>query len=149
MIERKKIERRGSGSNWCEVGGCGVRSEDEAFGPSFLGDWGLQGGHNSLRKKRISTSSKKKNLVSRTNLVKHVLQPFLRQSRTFYIFNRSQLSSQFLALFTRHRPLLLPLQFLIDRRILPQIDLSAYDETRDTGTMMMNFGEPFFFDVFE
>jgi hypothetical protein len=47
------------------------------------------------------------------------------------------------------RPLLLPCKLLYYLRIISQIDLCAYDEAGDTRAVMMNFGEPFFFDVFK
>lgn len=82
-------------------------------------------------------------------LVKHILQLILSQSRTFHIFDCTQLFGHPLSIVSLHRlhPLLGKLIF--DRRILPEVDLGTNNETWDAGTVMMDFWKPLFANVFE
>lgn len=82
-------------------------------------------------------------------LIKNILQTLLCQRRTFYILYGSKFASESLSMLWRDRPLLLPRELFYYLRIISQIDLCAYDEARDTRAVMVDFGEPFFFNVFK
>lgn len=88
----------------------------------------------------------------RTHLIKHILQPFLRQRRTLYILSPAQLSRQPLPLLLRYQPAPPPspspattthhpLHLLW---IIPQIDLRPHYQARRPGAMMRDFVKPFF-----
>jgi hypothetical protein len=83
------------------------------------------------------------------HLIKHILQTLLRQSRTFDIFDSPEFSSEPFTLITSNWTLLLSSKFLYDLCVVPEIDLCPDDEARDAGTMVVDFWEPFFFDVFK
>lgn len=73
--------------------------------------------------------------IPRTHLIKHILQPLLRQRRTLYILSPPQLSRQPLPLLLRYQPRRPappltrhhPLHLL---RIIPQIDLRPHYQAR-------------------
>ena len=85
--------------------------------------------------------------ASETHLVKDVLQTLLRQRRTLHILHRTQFPREAFSLLRSDGPLLLPLQFLQDLGVVPQIDLRADNEARDTGTVMVDLREPLLLDV--
>ncbi len=108
--------------------------------------YGTYEGHDTSR-----TSRKQASCVAKkgTYLVENVLQSLLRQGRALHVLHRAQLSCEPFALLWGDRPLLLPRQLLQHLRIVPEIDLCSDDEARNTGTVMVNFGEPLLLHVLE
>lgn len=89
------------------------------------------------------------NRISQTHLVENVLQALLRQSRALNVLDGAQLAGQLLALLSHNRPLLRPRELLHDAGIVAQIDLGSNDQAGHAGAVVVNFREPFFFDVFK
>jgi len=86
---------------------------------------------------------------AQTHLVKHVLQPLLRQCGALYIFDRPKLSREALSQLARYRSLLLSSQLLDHLAVVPQINLRPDDEARHAWTMMVYLWEPLLLDVFK
>lgn len=84
-----------------------------------------------------------------THLVKHVLQPLLRQSRALHVLHRSQFPCEPLTQLACDGSLLLSGKFLNHLAVVPQINLRANDEARHPRTVMMYLREPLFLDVFK
>lgn len=84
-----------------------------------------------------------------TYLVKDVFQLELRQGRAFDIFDCSQLLGHFLPVLFLDRAHPLLLQLFLHPGFVAEIDLSAYNEARDSRAMVMYFREPLLPDVFE
>jgi len=82
-----------------------------------------------------------------THLIEDVLQTPLSQGRALHKLDGSQLLSQSFTLLCCDGPLLLSGELLDDSLVIPQIDLRSYDETGDSGAMVVNFWEPFLLDV--
>lgn len=121
--------------------------EDFALLLAASHDRRLQCSNDSLFGAIVSASNSRKIIIKCTHLIKDVLQAFLCQCRAFNVLNSSKFPSKPLSLFWSDRPLLLSRKFFYYLRIIPQIDLCAYDEARNTGTMMVDFREPFLLDV--
>lgn len=82
-------------------------------------------------------------------LIKDILQLVLRQSRTFDIFDGSELLRHPVTVFFANGLHLLPGELLADARVIAQIGLGADDEAGNTGAVVMNFGEPLLANVLE
>lgn len=84
-----------------------------------------------------------------TYLIKHILKFVLSQRAALDIFHRTQILGHALAILPAHGLHLLLRQLLFHTGIVSQIHLGSDDEAGNTGTVMMNLGEPFFPDVLE
>ena len=93
------------------------------------------------------SSTRQRDSQAQTHLVKHVLQPLLRQSRALHIFDRPEFPCETFSHFTRHRSLFLSGEFLDDLAIVPQIDLRAEDEARHIRIVVVHLWEPLLLDV--
>lgn len=106
--------------------------EDQALFGLFH-DWRFKSRYDCLNHK--SQFSVFHVYIPRTHLIKHILQPLLRQRRTLYILSPPQLSRQPLPLLLRYQPRRPappltrhhPLHLL---RIIPQIDLRPHYQAR-------------------
>lgn len=106
---------------------------------SLLGCRGLQCRHDSLNIGQHSLSC----TVHSTYLIENILQLVLRQCRAFHVLDRAKILRHFFAILASHRLHPLFCQFLLDLSILPQIDLSANNEARNTGTVVVHLWKPF------
>ena len=86
---------------------------------------------------------------SQRYLVKDIFQFVLGKCTAFDIFHCSKLPCHTFTVLLRDRYHLLLGQFLLDRLVVAQVNLSAYDQARNPGTMMMHFWEPLLSHVFE
>ena len=93
--------------------------------------------------------SKKENKEILADLVKHILQFILGQCGAFHIFHRTQFSRHTLSVLFLNRLHSLLGQLLTHLWIVTEICLRADNQARDTGTMVVNFWEPFFANVFK
>ena len=84
-----------------------------------------------------------------TDLIEHILQFILRQSRAFDVFDRTQIFRHTLAVLLLHWLHTLLGQLFTNLRIVAQIGLCTDYQAWDTWTVVVNFGKPFFADVFE
>jgi len=84
-----------------------------------------------------------------TYLIKHILQLELRQSRALHIFDRTQVLRHPLPVLLPHRLHLLLAELIPYLGIIPQIRLSADDQTRHAGAVVVDFGKPFLSYVLE
>lgn len=84
-----------------------------------------------------------------THLIKHVLQALPRQRRAFHVLHCSQFPSEPLALNGSDGPLFLPHELLQHLTVVPEINLGADNNARDTRAVMAHFREPLLLYVFE
>lgn len=83
----------------------------------------------------------------KTNLIKHILQLKLRQSRALDVLDGAQVLGHALAVLFPHRLHLLLAKLLSHLRIVTQIRLGADDQTGHAGAVVVDLGEPLFSDV--
>jgi hypothetical protein len=84
-----------------------------------------------------------------THLVKHILQPLLREGRALDVLDSAELLCEALTLFRANRTLPLPGELLNDLGVVSQVYLCTDDQAGDTGAMMVDLWEPLFLDVFK
>lgn len=82
-------------------------------------------------------------------LIEHILELVLCQSRALNVLDRAKLPCHSLAIFPLHRRHPLLRQLVLDGIVFPQIDLCADNQARDTGAVVVYFGEPFLAYVLE
>lgn len=82
-------------------------------------------------------------------LVKDILQFVLRQGRALHVLDRAELLGHPISILLTDWLHFLPGKLLTDTGVIAQIGLGADDETGDAGAVVVDFGEPFFPDVFE
>jgi hypothetical protein len=91
----------------------------------------------------------KKENEAKSYFIEHILQLELRESRALHVLDSAKVLGHALAIFFPHRLHLLLAKLLAHLRIVAQICLSANNEARYAGAVMVDLGEPFFSDVLE
>lgn len=66
------------------------------------------------------------------------LESLLRERRALDVFDGAEFPRESLAGFLRNWPLLLPIELLQDGRVIPEVDLSAHDQARHAGAVMVD-----------
>lgn len=82
-------------------------------------------------------------------LVEHILQFELRESRTLHVLDGAKVLGHALAILFPHRLHFLLAKLLAHLWVVTQICLGADDETRHTGAVVVDLGEPLLPDVLE
>ena len=125
--------------------------------PGLLNDRWLQCGDDCLdsevsmepRRERMTRNEQLGGADPGAYLVEYILQALLGERRALDVLHSTQFPCKSLALLRGDGPLLLPLQLLQDLGVVSQVDLRADDQARHSGTVVVNFREPFLFYVFE
>jgi hypothetical protein len=86
---------------------------------------------------------------SRLYLIKNILQLELRERTAFDVLDSVQLLSHALTVFPPNRRHLLLHKFLSNAGVVPEVDLRADNEARNSRAVVVDFGEPFFANVFK
>lgn len=139
----------------------GLKLQNHAAALLRFGCW-FQRGNNSFIKHILQTWQIGKVTRIKTNVpqirvcvslslpnTQSFLLTFLRQCTAFRILDCTKFTSQSLTSFVCNWSLLLSSKLLEHARIISQINLSAYNQARDTRAMMVNLWEPLLFHVFE
>ena len=90
-----------------------------------------------------------KRFHKKSYLIKHILQLELRKSRALHVLDSTKVLGHTLAIFFPHRLHLLLAKLLAHLRVVAQICLSANNEARHAGAVVVDLGEPLFSHVLE
>ena len=97
----------------------------------------------------VSTQSGADKTYENTYLIENILQLELRKSRAFDVLDSAKILGHTLAIFFPHRLHLLLAKLLAHLVVLAQICLSANNEARHAGAVVVDLGEPLFSHVLE
>ena len=88
-------------------------------------------------------------LQSHSYLVKNVLELVLCQSTALDILDSTEFLGHALSVLPAHRRHLLLGEFVADAGVVPQVNLGAHNEARDTRAVVVDLGEPLLANVLE
>ena len=97
----------------------------------------------------VSNQSDANVIEDKSYLVEHILQLELRKSRALDVLDSAEVLGHALAILFPHRLHFLLAKLLAHLWVVTQICLGADDETRHTGAVVVDLGEPLLPDVLE
>lgn len=112
----------------------------------FLGLGRLKSRYNCLLL-TLAHSGNPNKTIHKTYLIEDILQLELSQGRALDVLDSAQVLRHPLAILFPHRLHLLLTKLLAHLRVVAQIGLSADDETRHAGAVVVDLGEPLFSHV--